>query len=169
MRSTDVLRYAFDRVHGTLRAAVRDLGPDDLIRRPAPDVNTIAWLAWHLLRVQDDHVAEMAGREQVWTAEGWADRFGLPFDASATGFGFDAEQVGAVRVPSVDLLLGYADAVHGRTAEFLAGLADDDLDRVVDDSYDPPVTVGVRLVSVLSDDLQHVGQAGYARGLLDGS
>jgi hypothetical protein len=107
----------------------------------------------------------VAGRDQVWTADGWADRFGLPFPASATGYGFDADQVAAVRVPSVDLLLGYADAVAARTAEFVGGLADDDLDRVVDDSWDPPVTLGVRLVSVLSDDLQHVGQAAYARGL----
>lgn len=165
MRSTDVLRYAYDQVHETLRAAVGGLGPDDLTRRPAPDANTIAWLAWHLLRVQESHVAEAAGREQTWTADGWADRFGLPFAPSATGFGFDTEQVGAVRVPSPDLLLDYADAVHTRTSTFLDGLTDEDLDRVVDDSYDPPVTLGVRLVSVLSDDLQHVGQATYARGL----
>jgi uncharacterized damage-inducible protein DinB len=166
MRSAELLRYAFDQVDGTLRAALRGLSPDDLVRRPGPDANTIAWLAWHLLRVQDDHVAEVAGRDQVWTADGWADRFGLPFDASATGYGFDAAEVAAVRVPSVDLLLGYAAAVHTRTAEFLEELSDEDLDRVVDDSHDPPVTLGVRLVSVLSDDLQHVGQTAYARGLL---
>lgn len=165
MRSADLLRYAFDQVHETLRAALDGLDPDDLTRRPAPDANPIGWLAWHLLRVQDDHVADVAGRDQVWTADGWADRFGLPFAASATGYGFDAEQVAAVRVPSVDLLLGYADAVHARTTEFVGGLTDDDLDRVVDVSWDPPVTLGVRLVSVLSDDLQHVGQAAYARGL----
>lgn len=169
MRSTDLLAYAFDQVHETLRGALAGLDPDDLTRRPGPDANTVAWLAWHLVRVQDDHVAEAAGRPQVWTDEGWAGRFDLPFDSGATGYGFDAQQVAAVRVPSTELLLGYADAVHARTAEFLAGLSDDDLDRVVDDSYDPPVTLGVRLVSVLSDDLQHVGQAAYARGLLGGA
>ena len=166
MRSADLLRYAFDQVDENLRAALDGLDPDDLARRPGPGANTVAWLAWHLLRVQDDHVAEVAGRPQVWTDEGWADRFGLPFDTAATGYGFDAEQVAAVHVPSTDLLLGYAAAVHARTAEFLAGLGDEDLDRVVDERYDPPVTLGVRLVSVLSDDLQHVGQAAYVRGLL---
>jgi uncharacterized damage-inducible protein DinB len=167
MRSSDVLRYAFDQVDGTLGRTLDGLDPDDLGRRPGPGANTIGWLAWHLVRVQDDHVADLAGRDQVWTSEGWADRFDLPFDRSATGYGFDAEQVAAVRVPSVELLVGYASAVHARTAEFLDGLSDDDLDRVVDESYDPPVTVGVRLVSVLSDDLQHLGQAAYVRGLLD--
>jgi uncharacterized damage-inducible protein DinB len=56
--------------------------------------------------------------------------------------------------------------VHARSAEFLRGLSDEDLDRVVDTNWDPPVTLGVRLVSVLSDDFQHLGQAAYLRGLL---
>jgi uncharacterized damage-inducible protein DinB len=166
MRTQDLLLDGFDRIHQTLRRALDGLEPDQLAARVTPGANTIGWLAWHLLRVQDDHVAEVAGSEQVWTADGWSQRFDLPFDDSATGFGFGAEQVEQVRVASADLLLGYADAVRDRTAEYLRTLDDDDLDRVVDDSWDPPVTLGVRLVSVLSDDLQHVGQAAYARGLL---
>jgi uncharacterized damage-inducible protein DinB len=134
----------------------------------APDANPIGWLAWHLLRVQDDHVAEVAGRGQAWTEEGWADRFGLPFDASETGYGFSQEQVAQVRVDSADLLLDYAAAVHERTAKFLRGLSDEDLDRVVDERWDPPVTLGVRLVSVVNDDQQHVGQAAFVRGLVTG-
>ncbi|HEY7717174.1 MAG TPA: DUF664 domain-containing protein, partial [Pedococcus sp.] len=106
------------------------------------------------------------GTEQVWTAQGWADRFGLPLDPGATGYGMSTDEVDAVRVPSAELLLGYGEAVAARTAEFLRGVDDDDLDRVVDTRWDPPVTLGVRLVSVLADDLQHVGQAAYVRGLL---
>jgi uncharacterized damage-inducible protein DinB len=166
MRSRDLLLEAYGRIRETLRAALDGLTAEQLTARVGPDANTIAWLAWHLLRVQDDHVAEVAGREQVWTADGFAGRFGLPFDDSATGYGFSADDVAAVRVGSPDLLLDYAAAVHARTAEFLEGLTDDDLDRVVDRRWDPPVTLGVRLVSVLSDDLQHVGQAAYVRGLL---
>ncbi|WP_369832223.1 DinB family protein [Blastococcus sp. TF02-8] len=132
----------------------------------APDANPIGWLAWHLLRVQDDHVAEVAGREQVWTAAGWAERFGLPFGPEETGYGFDAEQVAATRIPSPELLTGYAGAVHAQSAEFLRGITDADLDRVVDDRWDPPVTLWVRLVSVIGDDFQHLGQIGYLRGLL---
>ena len=168
MRSRDLLLYAFEQIQQTLRAAVTGLTPEQLEHRVAPDANTVGWLAWHLLRVQDDHVADVAGSQQVWTAEGWADRLDLPFDPTATGYGFTSEQVAAVRVPSVDLLLGYAEAVGARTAQFLGGLSDDDLDRVVDERWDPPVTLGVRLVSVLADDLQHVGQAAYARGILLG-
>jgi uncharacterized damage-inducible protein DinB len=166
MRSRDVLTYAYEQVEETFTSTVEGLSPDDLARRVQPGANPIGWLAWHLLRVQDDHVAEVAGTEQVWTAEGWAGRFGLPVADSATGYGMSDDEVDAVRVPSADVLLGYARAVHARTAEFLRGLSDEDLDRVVDTRWDPPVTLGVRLVSVLSDDLQHLGQVAYVRGLL---
>ena len=166
MRSRDVLTYAYEQIEETLTRTVEGLEPDDLDRRVQPGANPVGWLAWHLLRVQDDHVAEVAGTEQVWTAEGWAGRFGLPVADTATGYGMDDEQVDAVRVPSADLLLGYSRAVHARSAEFLRGLSDEDLDRVVDTNWDPPVTLGVRLVSVLSDDLEHLGQAAYVRGLL---
>ena len=71
-----------------------------------------------------------------------------------------------MRVPSAQLLLDYAGAVHERTTQFLRSLTDEDLDLVVDRRWDPPVTLGVRLVSVLADDLQHAGQAAYVRGLL---
>jgi uncharacterized damage-inducible protein DinB len=166
MRSRDLLLYAYGHIQETLRRTLDGLGPPQLRARVRPESNTIAWLAWHALRVQDDHVAEVAGREQVWTAEGWAQRFGLPFDDDATGYGFSADEVAATRIEDRQLLLDYAAAVHARSAEFLEGLSDDDLDRVVDRRWDPPVTLGVRLVSVLSDDLQHLGQAAYLRGLL---
>ena len=166
MQSRDVLTYAFSQVEETLRTSLDRLTAAQLAERAAPGANPIGWLAWHLLRVQDDHVADVAGTEQVWTAEGWAGRFGLPVDDAATGYGMTDEEVDAVRVPSADLLLGYSRAVHARSAEFLRGLSDEDLDRVVDTNWNPPVTLGVRLVSVLSDDFQHLGQAAYLRGLL---
>ena len=166
MHTRDLLLDGFDRISEELRAAVDGLSPDQLAHRIAPGANPIGWLVWHLLRIQDDHVADVAGREQVWTAEGWADRFGLDLDPRVTGYGMDDDEVDRVRVPSVDLLVGYAEAVSARTTEFLRSIEADDLDRVVDDSWNPPVTLGVRLVSVLSDDLQHVGQAAYVRGLL---
>jgi uncharacterized damage-inducible protein DinB len=166
MRTRDLLTHAYEQIQDTLRRAVDGLDAEQLAARVGPGANTIGWLAWHLLRVQDDHVADVAGLEQVWTAQGFVDRFGLPFDAAATGYGFSPDQVRAVRIAAPELVLEYGAAVHEQTARFLQGLSDEDLDRVVDTRWDPPVTLGVRLVSVLSDDLQHVGQAAYVRGLL---
>src|ERR671910_1750874 len=99
MRSRDVLTYAYEQVEETFTSTVEGLGPDDLARRVQPGANPIGWLAWHLLRVQDDHVADVAGTEQVWTADGWVDRLGLSVDAAATGYGMSDAEVDAVRVP----------------------------------------------------------------------
>jgi hypothetical protein len=166
MNSRDVLAYAYGQVHETLQRSLDGLTAEELDTRVGADANPIGWLAWHLLRVQDDHVADVAGSDQVWTARGFAKRFDLPVDDSAIGYGMSAEEVAGVRIADPALLVEYSAAVHARTAEFLAGLDDGDLDRVVDTRWNPPVTLGVRLVSVLGDDLQHLGQIGYVRGLL---
>ncbi len=165
MTPAQLLIDAFERIEQTGRAAVADLDDDQLTHRPGPDANSIAWLLWHLARVQDDHVADVAGLEQVWTAQGYAERFGLPFDTGDIGYGQTSEEVGQVRA-SADLLAAYLSAVHAQTVAFLETVTDDDLDRIVDARWNPPVTLGVRLVSVVNDDLQHVGQAAYVRGLL---
>ena len=165
MTPAELLIDCFERVRESVDAVLDGLGDDALVARPAEDANTIAWLVWHLARVQDDHVAGVAGLEQVWTADGFASRFGLPFDDEAIGFGQTSEEVGQVRAPA-ELLGEYHRAVHARTVDYLAGLGAHDLDRVVDERWDPPVTLGVRLVSVVNDATQHVGQAAYARGML---
>ena len=165
MTPAELLTDAFERIAQGGAQVVEGLDEAVLTSRPGDSANSIAWLIWHLTRIQDDHVAEVAGLEQVWTAQGYADRFGLPFDAADTGYGHSAEDVAAVRVSAADLA-AYLRATHEQTTGFLAGLDADALDRVVDERWDPPVTLGVRLVSVLGDDWQHLGQAAYARGLL---
>lgn len=166
MSSSDVLIEAFGRIREVVHQVVDGLPPDQLTARIDRHANPIAWLVWHLTRIQDDHVADAAETEQVWTAVGWLHRFALPFEPTATGYGHTSEDVAAVRVQSGDLLTGYHDAVHDQTVAFLRRLGDDDLSRVVDHSWTPPVTLGVRLVSVLSDGLQHAGQAALVHGVL---
>lgn len=165
MTPGDLLIEAFSRVPETVARAIDGLSEDQLASRPAAGANTLAWLAWHIARGQDVQIADLAGSEQVWTAEGWVDRFGLPFPADALGYGMSREDVGRVRA-SADLLNGYLRAVHARTVAYVSTLRPEDLDPVVDDAWDPPVTAGVRLVSILDDNVQHAGQAGYVRGLL---
>jgi uncharacterized damage-inducible protein DinB len=165
MTSADLLTDAFGRIREEVHHAVDGLSRQDLAYRIDPDANSIAWLAWHLTRIQDDHVSAVEGVEQVWTAKGWADKFGLPFDRLATGYGQDSGEVAAVQADG-ELLTAYHDAVYEQTLRYVRTLTDDDLPRVVDESWDPPVTLGVRLVSVISDDLQHAGQAMFIRGIL---
>lgn len=164
--TSDILVDGFGRVREGVHSVVAGLGTERLAERPAPEANTIAWLVWHLTRVQDDHMSEVAGQEQVWLSDGWCERFGLPFAKDATGYGHEPAEVGGV-VASAELLSGYYDAVHARTEDYLRTLGPDDLDRIVDERWDPPVTLAVRLVSVLDDDVQHVGQAAFVRGMLE--
>ncbi|HEY2173006.1 MAG TPA: DUF664 domain-containing protein [Mycobacteriales bacterium] len=166
MTQLPLLVDAFGRIREVVHESVDGLSGDDLNYRPDPEANSIAWLVWHLTRVQDDHIAAVAKSEQIWTSGGFADRFGLPLDASATGYGHGPADVEATRIESAELLTEYYDAVHEHTIDYLEHLALSDVQRVVDDRWDPPVTLAVRLVSVLSDDLQHAGQAAYLRGLV---
>ncbi|HUC59492.1 MAG TPA: DUF664 domain-containing protein [Streptosporangiaceae bacterium] len=169
MRTAELLEDAFSRVREVVHEVVGGLSAEQLAYRPGPEANSICWLVWHLTRVQDDHVSEVAGAEQVWTGDGWSGRFGLPFDDFATGYGQKPADVAKMKVSSGDLLTGYYDAVHSKTLTFVRTLSDSDLDRIVDERWDPPVTLGVRLVSVIDDDAQHAGQAAYVKGLLPGT
>ncbi|SCF34113.1 Protein of unknown function [Micromonospora purpureochromogenes] len=162
----DLLTEIYDRLPDLVRAAVDGLSPAELRRAPTAGGNPVGWLVWHLTRIQDHHVADLLGAEQVWTTGAWAARFGLDPDPNDTGYGHTPQRVASVRPESSRTLVDYHDAVAGRTRTFLAGLRPADLDRVVDEAWDPPVTLGVRLVSVADDGLQHAGQAGYVRGLL---
>ena len=169
MDTRALLTDAFHRLPPLVRTHAE--GADDhlLHTRPDADANPLAWLLWHTIRVQDVQVAELAGREQAWTAEGWVDRFGLPLEPGDHGYGHRSEQVASVRIEDPGLLIGYQEAVTAMIDDYLAEVDADELSRVVDDAYDPPVTAGVRLVSILDDALQHVGQAGYLRGHLERS
>jgi len=157
---------AFGRVRESAHGAVEGASRAVLTYRPDPSANSVAWLVWHLTRVQYDHVADVAGTEQQWDAGGWRERFGLPFADDATGYGQSADEVAQVDVDGA-LLLGYLDAVHDATVSYVGGLRADDLVRIVDERWDPPVTLGVRLVSVVDDDIAHAGQAAYVRGLAE--
>ena len=166
MTSASLLVDAFARIREDVHGAVRGLTPEQLSARLDPDANSIAWLVWHLTRIQDDHVAGVAQTEQVWTSDDWTDRFGLPFEPWATGYAHSSADVAAVTVDAGDLLVDYHDAVYEQTIRFLEHITDADLDRVVDESWDPPVTLGVRLVSVINDNAEHAGQAAFVRGVV---
>lgn len=165
MESTDLLIDAFDRIRETVHAVVDGLSPELLAHRIDGSANSIGWIVWHLTRVQDDHIAEVAGAEQAWLDAGWERRFGLKLPARSTGYGHTSAEVAAVRADA-PALVGYHDDVHARTVAYVRGLGATDFDRIVDDRWDPPVSLGVRIVSVIDDDAQHAGQAMFVRGLI---
>lgn len=167
METADILSDAFGRVREIVTSVTTGLDAAALAYRPEPDANSIAWLTWHLTRVQDNHVSDITGQEQAWTDQDWFERFALPFPETATGFGHSSEEVARISPSGPELLAAYHQAVSERTLAYLAEIDAAELGRVIDESYDPPVTVGVRLVSVISDNLQHAGQARYLRGIVE--
>jgi hypothetical protein len=172
MTAGGLLTDAFGRVQDSVNSAVEGLDADQLAARLDPDANPISWLIWHLTRVQDDHVAAAFGTAEVWSTRSWGPRLGMPEHTREIGYGQTPAQVEAVAsaicgMPSPGKLLAeYHDAVYEQTISLVSGLTDADLERVVDERWTPPVTLGVRLVSVIGDDLQHAGQANYVRGIL---
>ncbi|WP_104110270.1 DinB family protein [Arthrobacter sp. N199823] len=165
MRTSELLTDAFGRI-GTIVGGVLDgLEPQKANWRPGGSGNSIAWLVWHLSRGQDEQIADVAGSPSIWRSGGYAARFAFELNPDDTGYGHSTEQVSAVHVDSMDLLREYFEAVLARSLEYVGGLADAELERIVDERWDPPVTLGVRLISILDDCVQHGGQAAYIKGL----
>jgi Protein of unknown function (DUF664) len=160
----ELLRDAFTRLIEHVDELTVGLTDELSNYRPTPQANSIAWLIWHSARGQDLQLADVAGVEQVWTRDGWVDRFALDLPRGDMGYGHGPDEVGKVRAPA-DLLSGYYHAVHKLTLEYIASVTSDELARVVDDNWDPPVTAGARLVSIIDDCAQHLGQAAYVRGI----
>ena len=166
MDVAELLIELYGRIPPLVDSAVEGLSVEELTASPEPGANTIGWLAWHLARVQDHHVAELLDTEQVWVERDWAERVGVTPDPDNIGYGHDRAQMEAIRPDGPEVLVDYLDAVWSRTRTMLSSLGESDLSRVVDRRWDPPVTMGVRLVSIADDSLQHAGQAAYVRGLL---
>ena len=164
--SQRLLTDGFGRTAEKLPTIVEGLSPSDLRWQPDPSANSIGWILWHISRMQDAQIAPIAGTEEVWTREDWFERFALPYPVSASGYGQSAHEVSTFSLHNPALLAAYHEAVHRATLELVDGLTDDDLGRVVDERWDPPVTLAVRLVSIIDDAAQHIGQAAYLKGLL---
>ena len=159
-----LLTEGFGRITELYADLVADLDETTLHERPGGTGNPIGWLLWHLARAQDDHVAALADEPQVW--EQWQGRFGLPNGTDDIGYGHTSEQVDALRIDDPALLGEYHHEVTLATARYLQTVDEAELEREVDQRWDPPVTAGVRLVSIQGDCLQHLGQAAYVKGLL---
>jgi hypothetical protein len=166
MDVSDLLLDLYGRIPPLVHEVVDGLDTEQLLFQPGGTGNPIAWLVWHVARVQDAELAGLVGDHQLWEDADWAARFGLEADPKNHGYGHTVEDVRAVRPDSPAALTEYVAAVDARTQDNLRELTPSDLDRIVDHDWNPPVTLGVRLISVADDGIQHLGQAAYVRGLL---
>ncbi|MDV3125638.1 mycothiol transferase [Mycobacterium sp. 21AC1] len=163
----ELLRDAFTRLIEHVDDLTDGLTEEESRYRPTPQANSIAWLLWHSARCQDLQLCDVAGVEQLWTRDGWVDRFGLDLPPNDIGYGHNADDVAKVHA-SAELLAGYYHAVHKATLEYITTVTPEELSRIVDTRWDPPVTASARLVSIVDDCAQHLGQAAYLRGIIGG-
>ena len=154
------------RIAQVLEKALDGLTLDDLNLQVRPDCNSIGWLTWHLTRAQDRVISDLMGEEQLWVKDKWHAKFNRSPDAMDTGYGHNSEDVAGFKSPDVQTLTAYHHAVLERTKRYIINLSETELDREIDHPRFP--TVGMRLVAVISDNLQHAGQVAYLRGLLKG-
>ena len=169
MDARDVLREAASRPATEAKALIDTLPEGALNAHAGGHTNSIAWLLWHAGRQMDVQLAQLNGEPQVWHSQGFDSRFNLGELGDTEGYGHTTEQARAVVVEDAALLVEYLGAATATLSEYIAGLSEADLDDVIDTSWTPHVTRGVRLVSMIDDAAQHVGQAAYAAGILASS
>jgi uncharacterized damage-inducible protein DinB len=143
---------------------------DNLNQQPRPDCNSIGWLAWHLTRSQDRMIEDLTGEEQTWSKDKWYLKFHRPPDATETGLHHSVEDIESFNSPDGATLLAYHHAVLEQTRRYVSQqLSESELDRpFTSPTFAHRRTPGERIMGVINDNLQHVGQAAYVRGLLKG-
>ncbi len=170
MEWQELIADGFSRVLEVLEPAFDGLTPADLDLRPNEQANSMGWTAWHLCRGADAQIAALMGANQVWTEKAWFTKFKMPPDPDNTGYGASSEEVGKFRSPEPAVILGYYREIMAHTKKYLSSLGLSDLDRKLDETWFQPVpTVGIRLVSILADSLEHAGEIAYIRGLVKGN
>lgn len=170
MKWQQLVSDSFKRQAEELEKVVDGLTEDDLNQQPAPDCNSVGWLAWHVLRSVDRNMSELIGEEQLWIKDGWHTKWGRAADPAETGFGHTTEQVCAFRSPEGKWVLEYQKALMERVENYVnKRLTTGDLERrYLSATFKKINQVESVIVGQFWHGMHHVGQAGYVRGLLKG-
>ena len=160
----------FERTSQELEHTLDGLNVDELNQQPSPDSNSIGWLTWHLTRSHDRNISEVSGQEQLWISDEWYAKFNRQPNPAETGVGHSTQEAAAFRSPDSQVILEYHRAVVERIKDYIRNrMSETELDR---ETHSPTLritaTVRARLLGIISEGLQHVGQAAYVRGLLKG-
>ena len=160
----------FERISQELEHALDGLTVDDLNQHPCPGCNSIGWLTWHLTRAHDRVTADLLGEEQLWIKEGWYARFNRTPDPQDKGVGHSLEEIAAFSSPDASTLLEYHRAVLLQSKRYINNkLSETELNREFDNPVRPDVkNVRTQLMRLINDNMQHLGQVNYVRGMLKG-
>lgn len=169
MDGHDMLSDAYELVLTNLERMLEGLQPEDLNWQPRPDCNSIGWLAWHIIRGQDAAISFLMREDQLWIKEGWYEKFGRSADPGDGGTGHTTEDVASFKSPDSQVIIDYHRSVMERSKKYFSTLSSQDLDRVLNLKFLPPLTtLGSFLIMMLYDGMHHAGQIGYIRGMRQG-
>ncbi|MBX7112048.1 MAG: DinB family protein [Dehalococcoidia bacterium] len=150
------------------------LTEDQLVWRPAPRANHIAFIVWHCLRACDWQLGRVRGVTpdlEAWHTAGFRDRTGydprgLGSRGLGIGTGYTLAMVEAVPADA-RLLEDYAAAISQAYVAHLATMTDDDLEASLAVSEGaPPQRAYHAIDTAIRQFHQHMGECDYLRGLL---
>jgi len=166
LKAVDLIKMSLEENRDYIARAIKDLSPDELAWRPKPHSNNIAFLLWHLARVEDLWINRLIlGGKSMYETDGWYKKFKTP--AQDSGFGYDQAKLAAWPVPTPELLQSYTAAVREKTLAFLKTTDEKKLDEPKDFILNK-ATVGWALSHLISEIGEHSGQIGYLRGVMRG-
>jgi hypothetical protein len=155
------LRQQMQAMHGTLEAAIGDCSADALARKlPGATINSIGAIYAHTVFGEDGLLNGLVrGAKPVYFADEWAPRIGIDMPQGS---------MEADWTVNLDLRVfrEYAAAVYKATDDFLAGVSDDDLARVVDAGFAPPMPVQSFVANILAWHVAtHQGEISALKGV----
>ncbi|MDA0769103.1 MAG: DinB family protein [Chloroflexi bacterium] len=177
MRLGDFIEETLEDYYGRVNVAIEPLTSLEMAWRPSPEANSIAFIYWHVARVEDGWTNSFGkGESAVWQRDRWHERLGLAEKGS--GFGLSVEELAAFPDLPKDLLQEYFTSVRQETLAFLRGLGESDFDYVPNRTPFPETAGTVSRFrsfsmarmyrQLIGEEDQHLGQISYVRGLQRG-
>ena len=164
MDAKEVILRSLEQSQGYLTQALDGLTQEEFAWSPTAECNNIAFILWHIARVEDFFVNRVIQREkELHEAEGWQEKLGTPVKA----YGLTVEELQAWPVPKMEDLKVYANAVREKTLAFLGSIPPEKLDEVPRPDRSPD-SIGVTLGHMCTEVALHVGQICYLRGVQRG-
>ncbi|MFQ5934743.1 MAG: DinB family protein [Dehalococcoidia bacterium] len=164
MEATEVLSQLLNQNREMIEKALDGLTEEELYKQPSDQCNSIAWLTWHIARAQDGLISGIQQSPELWTEQGWNEKFGMSEDES--GYQHGPEQMASFRAPSIDDLKAYWDASNEKASNYITSLKPEDLDRQVPSMMGEGTTpLATYLGITVNEALVHGGQIAYLRGL----
>ena len=166
MRIGEFIEKSLAESNGYVNEAIKGLSTDQLAFRPQRHSNSIAFLLWHLARVEDLWINRiLLGGKEIYELGGWYKKFGTP--AQDSGFGYDVKTLDAWPIPKLELLRAYAAAVREKTKVYINALNTKKMDESKDFGWSRG-TIGSALSHLITEVGEHTGQIGYIRGIMKG-